>query len=703
MAFLLRRIHCHFCGSRSPHTRSSGIPEFLCATCEAVNFLDSKGDITDTPASIAAQSQQRAPEARPAFKTFTHDLPESLYHQQNTAFCETCIKNQQIYLQTLSSYLPDEDHPEYQKYEDGLPRFTQDLGERYPQICAKCAPRAQNKIHQADYYAGTQNVAMLGSKTRARRGASARGMRDDWGKWSMRQGLDFVGWMCYASLLAQIAWHIYGMFIAVSNPDIAATDFAFDATPQTCISSALGLQFDQTCHQLLGDYMARALFMSACLLWYNTGLKDWFHHTHRMEAVTGQTEYLQIQLVMLAVRAVAYYKLSDSAITATFTTQQLLAVHGFMVVFIALIQCISERAIKSIIFKLKLNMMPRPEERDVLGTLAGPVRESLTPHASLLSPKQLFARDRIAPFPIANLAHKQNTQNPHSQSAIPSPPLSDDTDDESDVEDMDWQPTVQSKMPGAKIDRTYRARATPTKLMQQPARSMYNSGGTQSSGWSGMRDSLFGVQDNLQVENERKRREEEERAKLRYDPLKPNPFRGTLPQAPMSMGKRLRNPVMQASFKQTPVTKQRDFMVQMRGGIGDGKTFAKQPEEEITQKKLVRFPNSNDPDDVAFTPAKLRTRGNLELKKSEWTLASDMPAATGLEDLFGGSTFRIADEPALAFAADEQRRTQENSKMMKVGLAVAVPVLVVVALWNVRPVRRWLCLWIVDRLDGMGL
>ncbi|KAK4549696.1 hypothetical protein LTR36_004997 [Oleoguttula mirabilis] len=701
MAFF-RRIHCHFCGTRSAYSKSSGVPEFQCTSCEAVNFLDAKGNIIDTPASVAAQSQHQSAEPRPAFHTFTQDLPETLNHQHGQAFCNTCLNNQRVYLETLSNYLPDEDHPEYQKFEDALPQFKRDLEARWPQICRKCAPTAQGKINRADYYAGTQNLAVLGRKTLARRGASARGMRDDWGKWSMRVLLNLVGMVYYASLLAQVAWHAYAIFTTIFSAGTdkpTATDFAFDATPRDCVRLTLGMRFNQPCYQLLGTYMTRALITSACLLWYNPGLKAWYHHTHRMEAVTGQAEYFRMQVVMLAVRAVAYYKLSDPAVTASLTTQQLLAAHAFMMMFMAIVQWVSNLATRPVIFKLKLNMMPKPEERDVLGALAGPGDERITPQASSIPPSQLFARDRTAPFPIANLAPQRST---YQKSAIPSPPPSDETDEEGDAMGMDWQPSLQSQMPGAKIDRTFRPRLTPPKPKQQSVRSTYNHGTTQGLGWSGLRDELFGIQDNLQVDAEREQREAEERAKLRYQPpAELNPFRGRLPQAPMSMERKLRNPITQVSFKKAPVTKQQDFMSQMRSGIEQGETFA-QEQEVKKQHAQARLRHREDDDEDEFSPAKLRTRGGLELKASQWRLPTDVPQATGLEDMFAGNSFRIADEPAFIGDSAKRRWQEDSSRILKVVVGVAVPIALLTVGWNVQAVRRTVCLWLVGWMEEVG-
>ncbi|TKA24747.1 hypothetical protein B0A50_05735 [Salinomyces thailandicus] len=695
MAFFLRRIHCHFCGTRSPYSKSSGIPDFQCASCEAVNFLDGKGNILDTPAAIAAQPQRQPQHAL----SFTEKRPEALEHQQNQAFCNTCLRNQRIYMEHLSNYLPDEDHPEYHEFERRLPQFKKDLEQKYPQICRRCAPKAQNVIHRADYYAGTQNVAALGRKTRARGGVDRRRQRDDWGKWCMRRTLGIVGLTYYACLLAQVAWHAYGIYATPTgalNMEVQTEDAAFNTAPRLCVLQSLGMSFNPSCYQMFGTYMGRALLVTACLIWYHQGLRHWFHPTYRVETVSGSKEYFWLQAIMLAVRTQAYYKMVDPAFTATLTRQQAIAVHSFMIVFMLLVQFVSNSVVKPVVFKLRMNMMPKPEDRDVLGALAGPEDVRGTPQASSIRPSELFARDRITPFPIANLAPKTGA---HRVGAIPSPPPSDETDeDEPDLDamDIDWsQQTSASRISGLRP----RTLATANN---QPPRSMYNHGSTQGLGWSGMRDEVFSIQDNLQLQTERQRREAEQ-AKLRYQPpVEQSPFRGRLPQAPMSLERKLRNPPSQFNFKQTPVSKQQNFMQQMRSGIDQGKAFARQQEAEA--QRAQRPDHDHDDDaydrDSEFSPAKLRTRGELQLKEGKWKWAGDQPKDTGLEDLLGGISFRIADEPAVVAAAHEEAR--KNSAVLKVSLSLAASGVVLVVAWAVQPIRRAVCLWVAGKLESMG-
>ncbi|KAK5746402.1 hypothetical protein LTR17_000782 [Elasticomyces elasticus] len=701
----LRRIYCHFCGTRSQHSKSSGITHFQCTSCEAVNYLDGKGGIIDTPATIVAQAQNSIREQSPPFQTFTQELPESLNHQQSSVFCNTCVNNQRMYMEALGNYLPDDDDPRYHEYEAAEAQFKTELEKRYPQVCKRCAPTAQGKMNRADYYAGTQNMSKMAEETARRSSRGMRHTRDDWYKYSIRKLLSIINMIIYASLWLQVAWHIYGMLVAGTTSKTMEweedTDLAFDLTPRDCLKDILRMQFNHQCHTIFSSYIPRALFTSLCLIWYNPGLKDWFHHTYRFEQVTGQTEHFRLQALMLVVRAVAWNRLSDITFSRGMTTQQLLAAHGFVAVFTLALQWYSKHTIKSIRFRIRQKLTPRPEDRDVLGAYAGPEPEEYARQASSVPPNQLFARDRVnrlTPFPIANLAPRQSPRNRHTPTSIPSPPPSDETDDEGDPMEVDDQPpALQSRMPGAPIDRTYRPKVV-QKRTALDARSLHNHGNTQPAGWSSMREEIFGMQDNIRTQAERKRLEAEEKAKLKFQPLiQPSPFRGTLPPAPMSMERRLRNPVSQLAFKETPASTQKDFMQKMRSGIEQGRTFVKNQE---VKKQVVQAGVRRDEDDEDFSPVKSRTRGGLELKQSTWTLPNDVAQqATGLEDLFGGNTFRIVDEPAITLPVPQRK---EMSKALKLTLGIAVPVAVVAIGWNVESVRKAMCLWLVDAIEGMG-
>jgi hypothetical protein len=716
MALLFwRRIHCHFCGARSAEKRRTGVTGFQCANCEAWNYLDGHDNIINTPAAAVA-SRQRAAQA-PAFETFTRPTGQALQHQQNQPFCPTCQRNQQIYMETKANYLPDEEHPEYGKYVKALPDYLSKLEKRYPQVCKKCAPSAQLKINRADYFAGTDNVEKFGKRRKRE--------RDDAFKQTARIFLRIGGWALYASLLLQVLWHGYGIlntvarkpvgvdglqdvdyvvdpsqdsrppdgipsthetepvagddasqcpgyvfgasdasgtpYSSLNTPDrdsMACDDSLFSdcvfepsedaGTVKACWTQAMHMRLSDACFMTLAGFLPNALWLSAVLAWYNPHLKDLYHHTIRYESVAGQDQRRALQVILLGVRWAAYYFLSNPTFTGGLTTQQLLAAHCFLLLVIPLLQWLSDRSTRSVRFKVDFNMMPKPEDQDVLGQFAGPAPNQHSPAASSNPPSKLLSnmkQKRLEPFPIEKLApqHRRNFQQP-------SPPLTD-----GDAMDIDWQPEMKPIV-----------------------------GNRQGLGWSGLRDEIYDIHDNMK----------QQQPKLTYQPpVQQNPFRGTLPPAPMSMERKLRNPPRQLTFKAVEPSKQSTFMQQMRHGIEAGKTFNRPP-----LKQEVAY--EDDTEDDELSPAKARTRGQLDLKPSTWHLPSDTQE-TGLESLLG-SSFRIADDPVLPTptASTAEGTSGRVTKRLAVGLALVVGLGAMG--WQVSAIRRPVCLVLADLLEWAG-
>jgi hypothetical protein len=285
--------------------------------------------------------------------------------------------------------------------------------------------------------------------------------------------------------------------------------------------------------------------------------------------------------------------------------------------------------------------------------------------------------------------------------------------------DIDWRPGLKSQVPGAPIDRSFRAVTQDTRKPQ--LRSTYNYGSTQPLGWGAMRNELFGIEDKARAEEERKRKEQEERAELKYQPpVEQSPFRGRLPQAPMSMERRLRNPPTQVSFKAQPLSKQQDFMKQMRDGIENGRYFTKpkpkaeaeaeEKDNRVGGRSALDFDEDFSPvknrtrshvsyDDV--TPAKSRTKGSLDLHDSGWRLPSDYAQSTGLEELIAGKGFSINDVSDRNVVAEDQRRPIPLPPAWLVVVGVFGTIGAVV--WNLQPVRRMFCLWLIRQLGLEGV
>jgi hypothetical protein len=728
MAFFFRRIHCHFCGARSPHAKGSGISNFQCTSCEALNFLDPQGNIVDTPYTAAASAER----SHKPFDSFTRD-PSSdpaRGHQAHQVFCNTCIHNQQVYNESLANYLPDEDHPRYREYEAALPKWRKELEARYPQICVACAPRAQLKINRADYYSVTDNLNKTQMKASRRRGLSP-GMvsesRDDGHKMTMRAVLGLLGLIMWASVVAQVFWHAYGAWDVIFgrkeggvDEDVFAEDkIAFDTTLKTCFAAAYRFHIEKSCHRLFGSYMPRFLLASLCLLWYNHGLRAYYNPKVRYDHITGQKQHFWIQLIVMVIRTGAYLGLSDESRLSEMKWSHIAAVHGATITVMLGGRMLSRRAIQIHKWRLNRKMMPKPEEQDVLGQYAGPAAEKYIPQASSKLPFDIHAKKHKEPLSIGALAPQRspygsNLWNRFAGGPPPSPQGSDSTIE--DPMDLDSAPPAESRMPGVPDTRTYNPyAATTTGRQLRSTTASQRFGDPSPKGWEDMRSNLFSIEDDLRSNTERQKFQAAQNAhKLSYrPPVEQSPFRGRLPQAPMSMERRLRNPVSQVpQFREPPVTQQKNFLDQMRAGIDKGKPFGRYashlttPQKNRSRNAVADF--DDDASDIMSTtedhsPAAARTRGNLDLRPSEWQLASDAAAAaTGLEDLFGGNSFRISESPELMVDRNEQRG---RGKLRSVPpgtvwtmLATGVLVLAGLAVYNIPAVRKWFFLGLYDFL-----
>lgn len=621
----------------------------------------------------------------------------------------------------LANYLPDEDHPQYAEYERALPSWKKKVEERYPQICVACAPKAQLKINRADYYSVTDNLNKTHIKAnRNRRGASpgpAVDSRDDWHKASMRAALGLFGLIMLASMVAQIGWHAYGIWNTLFGRTEEVVDVdGLEFTPdlRTCLATAYRLHTDKACHRLFGEYMPKILLANLCLVWYNHGLRAYYNPLVRYDHITGQKQHFFIQFIVMVIRTVSYLVLSDETRVNDLKWSQIVGAHALTILVMLGGRMLSRSAIQIHKWRLTNKMMPKPEDQDVLGKYAGPATEKRVPQASSRLPFDIHAKKHKEPFPIQALAPQRSAYGTNvwnrSGGPPPSPQGSDSTIE--DPMDLDTAPPAESRMPGMPDNRTYNpygATTTGRQVRASTASQRFGAPSPKASwGLEDMRSNLFSIEDDLREKNERQKFQAAQNAqKLSYNPpAEQSPFRGRLPQAPMSMERRARNPPRQVpSFKEPPVTQQKNFLDQMREGIDKGKPFGRDTPSKRRPRPTTPADDASDiMSTTEFSPAAARTRGNLDLRPSDWHLPSDIATATGLEDLFGGNSFRISESPELM----PEQRPAAAPRSIPAGTLwtmVATLALVVsaVSVWYVPAVKRWVFLGLYDLVVRAGI
>jgi hypothetical protein len=624
--------------------------QFQCNACEAVNFLDGKGNIVDTPvAFIEANERRTQGSIRPATtsvlrqRTLSPEL--SPQAQEKPVFCRTCLQNQHLYNETLANYFPNDDNdPRYREFEARLPQFKADLEKRYPLICRKCAPLAQQQIHQADYYGMAQNAAKLCAETRSRGGRVVKraGTRDDWVKRTVRAALRIVGLVAYAGLYTQVAYHLYGLWCLFSTPE----EFAMEPSLEVCLIRASVLRADHSCHQLLGSFIPYTIVAATLLLPYNEGLKFWFDGTHRMEVVRGQKNYFVIQLIMMGVRAAAWSKMSEPEFVETLTRSQIIIIHAFVALFLPIAQWAASSGIEPVRWKLHGNIMPNPLEKDILGAYAGPNQEeNHIPQASEEDPFRLLRSTEPRAFSAATLSKARPTQ----QRPYLSPPEESEAGASSDEDAMetDFAPIMKSSR-----------RNQQQRPSIEPTHTYFNHTNAPPLGLDTLTRQLTAVEDRMQ--REQIQRQQEQQSRLRYEPPAPSGFfnrstGGSSTNAGLGSAAPFRRPVPALPRQSSPWSTVNSFSQQNTNNINTNQSSS-QRSDFMTRMRpttpILTYPNSDSNNNTSNAASLARETGitDFRLAKGKLSLPGD-DRRTGLEERF--DRFFGIDEAAAAAANKE--------------------------------------------------
>ncbi|KAM7192847.1 Ima1 N-terminal domain containing protein [Naviculisporaceae sp. PSN 640] len=198
-----RYLTCFYCGRKTSTQYTSGIRHFDCPNCDATNYLDENGEITDPP--VATDK-----EATPAKYALPRAVSPPTSSPQSSAFCATCLKNQHLLRSVLAQYLPDPEDPDYAERERGYYRFRKHQEKLYPQICADCEPRVRARLEQAAYTAKTDVLRRMIDRSTTTGKVVKQTVTLD------RFNL-LGGWLRTVSLILQLLWHIVTMLSLFSD------------------------------------------------------------------------------------------------------------------------------------------------------------------------------------------------------------------------------------------------------------------------------------------------------------------------------------------------------------------------------------------------------------------------------------------------------------------------------------------------------
>ncbi|KAI5864333.1 Ima1 N-terminal domain-containing protein [Durotheca rogersii] len=206
-----RYLSCFYCGRRSK-LRFEGQGSFDCSHCDATNWLDKNGDITDPPATTTLPAERPPVQYAIARQSTRSPSPLLSPDRADSVFCDTCLRNQHMLTNSLAQFeWPDDQNSnEYVARERRYWALRRDLEKRYPQMCADCEPKVEKRLHEASYTAQTDHLRRMMDRTRTqRREVKRRGFLDV---------VDAAGrWSWLIGFALQFLWHIAVLYVLVTR------------------------------------------------------------------------------------------------------------------------------------------------------------------------------------------------------------------------------------------------------------------------------------------------------------------------------------------------------------------------------------------------------------------------------------------------------------------------------------------------------
>ncbi|KAM3074740.1 hypothetical protein ACMFMG_008160 [Clarireedia jacksonii] len=288
-SFTRKYLVCFYCNKKSNIKYDGAISQWDCKICDATNYLDEHGKITDPPVATFD-----AADSAPHYAFYRGDT--SNLKDPNSIFCAKCLKNQHLKVASLAQFHVevDPDHPNYKESERRLFAFQKDLERRYPQICDDCAPRAQEVRDRSDKIAKSDWLGKMLDRSRENR-------------FKKPTEFSFINFLCS---LASALWYlgILGQILANFTALVSATSSGFLESISVKYFPAVFVDFVKI---IFGLFVSRtwirwSLYCSALSLWWNPMFKQLKSGFTRH--IKGYGDWYFCQVFILIVRGLFYSK-----------------------------------------------------------------------------------------------------------------------------------------------------------------------------------------------------------------------------------------------------------------------------------------------------------------------------------------------------------------------------------------------------------
>ncbi|KAI1179840.1 hypothetical protein F4777DRAFT_532170 [Nemania sp. FL0916] len=217
-----RFLRCFYCGQKST-IQFTGQKSFDCSSCDAPNWLDQNGEITDPPAVAENHERNHIRYATSlpssSFRSPSPTDPTDRSTADESIFCASCLRNQQMLRSSLAQFeWNDDDTSAEQIARDRTYRtLKKSLEERYPQVCEQCAEKVYEKLDQASYTAQTDHLRRLMDRTRSQQLEVKR-----YGILDYTHYLGRLSW--HIGFALQVVWHVVVVVFLLTAPYASTQD-----------------------------------------------------------------------------------------------------------------------------------------------------------------------------------------------------------------------------------------------------------------------------------------------------------------------------------------------------------------------------------------------------------------------------------------------------------------------------------------------
>ncbi|KAK9464544.1 Ima1 N-terminal domain-containing protein [Lipomyces arxii] len=195
-----RKRFCFYCNDYSVTTatpnRTGSSFEWTCPLCDAINTVDSAGEILDT-----------VPES--TYDDFASSNPAK-DNNDDSPFCLNCRTNHRIVMEALANYVAPRDDYDSDIYGQKLQLYKADLERRFPPVCENCEVKVFGQLSQNNYTAKSRILGEMLNGSREARSSFRSTQADTFGvagdgqflkqRWTAKKLLKVLFWMIRGSL-----------------------------------------------------------------------------------------------------------------------------------------------------------------------------------------------------------------------------------------------------------------------------------------------------------------------------------------------------------------------------------------------------------------------------------------------------------------------------------------------------------------------